>query len=72
VNPTTTPYTPGQPVIVRATRSGVPQPEFDGVFLGYWRNGLYWVRENEHGTQCVYKLAEIHAAEKELPCPAAS
>lgn len=57
----------GQSVIVRAVRDGVPQPAFDGVFLGYWRNGLYAVRETTHNTQCVYKLSEIHAAGVDRP-----
>lgn len=37
----------------------VPQPEFVGVVVEYWRNGLWIVRELEHGTTCAYPAAEL-------------
>lgn len=54
----------GQAVVIRIVSNGVAQPAYTGVFLGYWRNDRYWVREDEYGTASTYYANEIHAVEE--------
>ena len=41
----------------------VPQPEFIGTVIKYWRNGAYIVREPQFGTNMAYDVSEL----SELP-----
>ncbi|WP_158514615.1 hypothetical protein [Mycobacterium intracellulare] len=40
-------------------RGRVPQPEFVGTVVKYWRNGYFMVREPEYGTTKAYPVEEI-------------
>lgn len=61
-------FRPGQQVTVNhvtveivngEVRGRVPQPEFVGTVVKYWRNGYFMVREPEYGTTKAYPVEEI-------------
>lgn len=60
-------FTKGQKVTVTRrnfdtfTKVWTDQPEFSAVYLGYWRNGQYVVREDAHQTLVYVSGADIQA-----------
>jgi hypothetical protein len=61
-----TTFSAGDVVMVRHVDAGVPQPEYAGTIVRYWRNGAWIVREPAYGTTCAYPAGELTLAEAAL------